>query len=408
MTAPAAPQIDPKGPALPIRPEIAELEESRIVDVWRLGFSVPDVIGLWVGEGDLPTPAFICEAATAALRVGETFYTHKRGLPELRQAIADYTAAIHGVALTDDRIAVTSAGMNAMVLVMQTVIGAGDNLVAVTPVWPNIFATAEIMGGEVRQVPLQPGEGGWTLDLDRLFDRCDARTRALYIATPGNPTGWMMPAAQQREVMAFCRRRGILMVADEVYGRFVYEPVPEDGRAGRRRDVAPSFLETAEPDDPLVVVNSFSKAWAMTGWRLGWMVLPRALTPVIERLIEFNTCGAPPFLQRGGIVALRDGEPFVAEMVARCGAGRDLVIQRLGRMRRVRVIRPEAAFYVMFQVEGMTDSLAFAKHLVREARVGLAPGSAFGPGGEGHLRLCFASSTERLAEAMDRLEPLLD
>src|SRR5690606_14336268 len=258
----------------------------------------------------------------------------------------------------------------------------------------------------VRQVPLQPGEGGWTLDLDRLFDRCDARTRALYIATPGNPTGWMMPAAQQREVMAFCRRRGILMVADEVYGRFVYEPVPEDGRAGRRRDVAPSFLETAEPDDPLVVVNSFSKAWAMTGWRLGWMVLPRALTPVIERLIEFNTCGAPPFLQRGGIVALRDGEPFVAEMVARCGAGRDLVIQRLGRMRRVRVIRPEAAFYVMFQVEGMTDSLAFAKHLVREARVGLAPGSAFGPGGEGHLRLCFASSTERLAEAMDRLEPL--
>ena len=384
---------------LPIRPEMAELRESKIVEVWQLGFKIPDVIGLWVGEGDLPTPAFICEPAIAALRGGETFYTHKRGIPELRHALIDYTRRIYGVRLKDDRLAVTSAGMNAMMLAMQTIIGPGDNVVAVTPVWPNIFATVEIMGGHMRYDPLIPGAAGWSLDLDRLFDACDARTRAIYVATPGNPTGWVMPEGQQRAVLDFARRRGLWIIADEVYGRLIYD----DGRAA-----APSFLELAEPEDALYVVNSFSKAWAMTGWRIGWLTMPAAVMPMIDQLIEYNTSGAQPFLQRGCVAALNDGERFVAEIVARCRAGRDLVIQRLGGMRKTCVVRPQAAFYVMFQVEGMTDSLAFAKRLVEEARVGLAPGSAFGPGGEGHLRLCFASSTERLSAAMDRLQPLLD
>ena len=385
----------------PIRPVIEALEDSRIVEVWKLGFEISDVIGLWVGEGDLPTPTFICEPAAAALKRGETFYAQKRGIPELRQALIDYHHRLYGITLADDRVAVTSAGMNAMMLAMETLVGAGDNAVCVTPVWPNIFATAEIMGAAVRHLPLAPTPSGWRLDLDRLFAACDERTRLIYVASPGNPTGWVMSRDEQQAVLDFARRRGIWILADEVYARLIY-----DGDTTGRL-AAPSFLELVAPDDPLVVVNSFSKAWAMTGWRIGWMIMPARLTAVVDKIIEFNTSGAQPFLQHACAVALNQGEPFVAEMVARYRTGRELVLQRLGAMPRVRIVRPEAAFYVMFGVDGMTDSLAFAKRMVHEARVGLAPGSAFGPGGEGHLRLCFAASAQRLSQAMDRLEQVL-
>jgi aspartate aminotransferase len=247
--SPQAPPPTTAAPLAPIRPEIEALEDSRIVEVWKLGFQVPDVIGLWVGEGDLPTPAFICEEAAAALRRGETFYTYKCGIPELRQALIDYHQRLYGVRLADERLAVTSAGMNAMMLAMETLISAGDNAVCVTPVWPNIFATIEILGGAVRHMPLTPTPSGWRLDLDRLFALCDQRTRAIYVASPGNPTGWVMSRAEQQAVLEFCRRRGIWVVADEVYARLVY-----DGRIA-----APSFLELATPEDPLIVVNSFSK-----------------------------------------------------------------------------------------------------------------------------------------------------
>lgn len=386
-------------PPLNIRPDIANLGESGIVEVWQMGFSVPDVIGLWVGEGDLPTPRFICDAASAALAAGETFYTHKTGIPELRQALAVYLEGLHGCRLDPEtRIAVTSAGMNAMMLIAETIVGQGDNVVIVSPVWPNFDACVRIMGGEPRPVALKATPGGFHLDLEELFARCDARTRAVYLASPGNPTGWIMPVEQQRALLAFCRERGLWILSDEVYERFVY-----DGS----RTAAPSFLAIAEPEDALVVVNSFSKTWAMTGWRIGWMVMPAALYPVISNLLEYNTSGGQAFLQRGALVAVRDGEAVAQEMVERCRIGRDIVLQRLGAMERVRIVRPEGAFYTMFGVDGVTDMIGFAKKLVVEARVGLAPGTAFGPGGEGFLRLCFASSAARLSAAMDRLEPLL-
>ena len=380
---------------LPIRPSIIELEDSKIVDVWHRGFATPDAIMLAVGEGDLPTPKFIADATYRSLTAGETFYTYKRGIPELRAALARYHRRHWGVEIADERIAVTSAGMNAMMIAMEAAMGAGDNLVAVSPVWPNIFATAEILGGEVRMVALDREQDGWRLDLDKLFGAVDARTRVIYAASPGNPTGWIMPEEQQRAVVEFCRKKNIWFLADEVYNRLVYD-----------RPIAPSVLQFAKPEDPVIMVNSFSKTWAMTGWRLGWIVMPVGMVPVIEKLLEFNTSGGQAFLQRGAIAALEEGEDFIAEQAARCRAGRDLVIQRLGGMRRVRLTRPEAAFYLMFQVEGELDSHGLALRLVDEARVGLAPGAAFGAGGEGYLRLCFAASSKRLAEAMDRLEPI--
>lgn len=389
--------MDSPAPPLPIRPEVEKLEPSKIVEVWELGFGREDLIPLWVGEGDVPTPAFICEAAARALRDGRTFYTHKRGLPELRAALADYTREHYGVALDDDRISVTSAGMNAIALIMQAIMNPGDELVVVTPSWPNAPSAARIAGAEVVEVPLGIGpDGGFSLDLDALAAACGPRTRAIFVASPSNPTGWMLESAEQAAILELCRRRGIWLIADEVYHRFVYD-----------RRVAPSFQSLIEPGDPVFVVHSFSKAWAMTGWRLGWFVHPSSLVSTIDSLIEFNTSGAQPFLQAGALAALRDGEPFVAEVVERARQGADLVHQRLGGMRRVRMPPLKAAFYAFFGVEGVDDSFAFAKHLLHETGVGLAPGAAFGTGGEGWLRLCYASSTARLSEAMDRLEPHL-
>lgn len=371
--------------------------ESEIAQVWKLGFEVPDVVGLWVGEGDLPTPDFISRAAARALAEGHTFYTHKSGIPELRAAIARYHGRIFGVEPEIERITVTGSAMTGILMLMQAMLDPGDGVVVVTPVWPNIFAAIGIQGGIVREVPLRPEGDRWRLDLDRLFAACDERTKAIFIVSPGNPTGWMMTMEEQAAVLAFCRERNILYIADEVYHRFVYE--------GRR--AAPSVLEIMLPDDPVSIVNSFSKSWAMTGWRLGWLISPPKLARTLDTLVEYNTSGSQAFLQHACVVALEEGEPFIAEQVARCAQARDLVIQRFAAMARVRLMRPEAAFYAFFGIEGVSDSLGFAKSLVREARVGLAPGTAFGKSGQGWFRLCYAGSIERLRRGLDRLESAL-
>jgi aspartate/methionine/tyrosine aminotransferase len=223
---------------------------------------------------------------------------------------------------------------------------------------------------------------------------CDDRTRAIYVNSPGNPTGWVMESDQQRELLDFARERDIYVVSDEVYVRLIYD-----------RPRAPSFLDLAEPEDRVIVVNSFSKTWSMTGWRLGWLIHPPVLGPVFSKLNEFNVASPTTFVQHAGVVAMRNGEPFVAEMVERYRRNRDLVFQRLAGMPRVRLARPEGAFYAFFAVDGMTDSVAYAKQLIAETGVGMAPGRAFGESGEGWLRLCFAAEAATLSMAMDRLEP---
>ncbi len=381
-----------------VRDVIRDLPTSRIAEVSALGFGDPAVIPLWYGEGDLPTPGFIGVAATAALQAGHTFYTYKAGLPELRNSIADYLTGLHGRPVGAERILVTSSGMTALMLMAQALIDEGDNLVIVAPVWPNIAAAVTVMGGEPRLVSVdrQPG-GGWRLDPERLFAACDSRTRGIFVNSPSNPTGWIISAEEIAALLAFARGRGLWLIADEVYSRIVY---------GNR--AAPSFLDQSESEDRLIVVNSFSKNWAMTGWRLGWIAAPGDLLPQLEKLVEFNTSGSPTFLQHAGVVAIRDGEPFIESFVARCRAARDVAIDGLSACRRVEVARPDGAFYAFFQVDGMRDSLAFAKEALHRTKVGLAPGSAFGPMGEGFLRLCFARDPQQVGEAIERLRPLLN
>lgn len=378
--------------AAPVRVRIRDLETQQILQVSQLALGDPSVIPLWYGESDVPTPDFINRAAADGLAAGETFYTHKHGIPALRAALADYTRRLYGAAVSEARITVTSSGMTGIMMAMQMLVDAGDNVVIVNPVWPNARAAVEIMGGEPRTVALRFGNDGWALDVDAVMARCDGRTRAVFVNSPGNPTGWMMPRAQQQALLAACRERGIWVVADEVYARIVYD-----------RAAAPSFLEVAEPEDLLIVVNSFSKSWAMTGWRLGWLTHPEAVGRYIANLVEFNTSGTPAFLQRAGVTAVRDGEALVASMVERCRRGREVIGRCLAALPRVRYTPPEAAFYAFFAVDGMTNSLDFAKRLVHEAKVGLAPGTAFGPEGEGFLRLCFARAPETLEAAADRL-----
>ncbi|MEX3943450.1 pyridoxal phosphate-dependent aminotransferase [Paraburkholderia sp. BR10937] len=381
------------------REAVRALRSSQIREVANAGFGVADVLPFWFGESDRVTPPFIREAAAEALGRGDTFYTHNLGIAPLREALARYVSELHG-ATSVDNVAVTSAGVNALMLAAQLVVGAGDRVVAVTPLWPNLVEIPKILGATVETVSLGYGERGWTLDLDRLLAALTPETRLLMINSPNNPTGWVMTRDQQRAVLEHCRRLGIWIVADEVYERLYY------GDAGER--TAPSFLDLASREERLICVNSFSKAWLMTGWRLGWMVVPRSLTDDLGKLVEYNTSCAPSFVQQAGIAAVEHGEPFTHALVADLRASRDYLAAALAKLPGVDVRVPHGAMYLFFRLAGAQNSLELCKALVRDAGLGLAPGSAFGPQGEGFVRWCYACDPARLDAGVARLARYLE
>jgi aspartate/methionine/tyrosine aminotransferase len=378
-----------------MRYAIQNLEESKIREVANAGMGRSDVLAFWFGEGDEVTPDFIREAAIESLRNGETFYAHNLGLPELREAVAKYAAALHGP-IGADRIAITSGGVNALMLGVQALVDAGDEVVAVTPVWPNLTAQPLIMGARLKRVSLRPAAGAWTLDLQALLDAVTAGTRLLVINAPNNPTGWTLTPQEQRAILDHCRRTGTWILADEVYERLFFET--------SATGCAPSFLDIASPDDRLVVVHSFSKSFLMTGWRLGWLVMPAAMTPHMGKLIEFNTSCASVFTQRAALAALgRTGE-VTPRVVAHLKACRDTLVPLLQRLPQVEVAAAKGGMYAFFKLDGYADSLALAKALVAEAGLGLAPGNAFAPEAQGWLRWCFASKdVSRLERGVERL-----
>ena len=377
-----------------LRPLAVELPESGILKAINYGRDRPGLIAFWAGEGDLPTPDFISEAAIQALREGHTFYTYQRGIPKLRQAIADYLKRHFQAAVEAERVIVTGSGMQAILLTMQALVGSGDEIVVISPVWPNVFSAIQMQGAITKAVTLEPRGGEWRLDLDRLFDVCSPKTRALLINTPNNPTGWIMSEADMLQVCDFARARGLWIVADEVYSHFVYD-----------NSRVTSFLEIMEPEEKLIVTNTFSKNWSMTGWRVGWVVIPKseALAQVYENLVQYNNSGVPAFLQYGCLTAISDGDQYIKKLVERCHQGRDIVCNRLSELPNVRLIPPRGAFYLFFQVEGEDDSTALAFRMIDKANVGLAPGAAFGPGGEGFMRICFAASHPTLLAGVERL-----
>jgi aspartate/methionine/tyrosine aminotransferase len=379
------------------RAAVRALTASKIRELYNEGIGRTDVLPFWVGEPDEPTPEFIRRAGMDSIAAGEVFYTHNLGIPELREALASYISRLHR-RTEASQIAVSSAGVNALMLASQLLVDPGDRVVEVVPLWPNLLEIPKILGASVSTVPLGFSETGWKLDTDRLIDSLKPGTRALYLNSPNNPTGWVISAEEQKAVLEHCRRHGIWIFADDAYERLYF------GSGG----VAPSFFNISEPDDRLVGANTFSKSWLMTGWRLGWLVLPPSLIVDLAKLIEYNTSCAPVFVQRAGLAALKDGEPVIARTLERLRRARDFLMNELRKTPKVRVAVPDGTMYAFFQVEGASDSLAFCKRLVREQGLGLAPGAAFGPEGEGFVRWCFAASEERLAEGIKRLRRALE
>ena len=383
-----------------LRPEAEQAPTSGIVDVFSYGRLKPGIIPLWVGEGDLPTPPFICEAAARSLKDGETFYTYQRGIPDLRQAIARYHERVYGKAFDPERFFVTSGGMAAMQIVFRMISGPGDEVLVPTPAWPNFVGAITVAGARAVGVPMAIDGRGWHLDVERLEQAITPRTRALVVNSPSNPTGWTASHADLRAALDLARRRGLWIVADEIYGRFVHDPALNvDGRT-------PSFRDVMEPDDKIIFVQTFSKNWAMTGWRLGWIEAPPALGQVIENLVQYQSSGTPVFIQRGGLAAMEGGEAFVAEQIARAGAGREIV-GRLAGTGLVELPPPSGAFYAFLKIKGASSSRDIAFRLIDEANVGLAPGSAFGEAGEGYLRLCYLRKAGDLEEAVSRIAAAL-
>jgi len=379
-----------------IRPAMRDVAPSGIVEVFDYGRARQGLIPLWVGEGDLPTPPFIAEAAKASLDRGETFYTAQAGIPDLREAIAAYMTRVYGAApgggaFSPEQFFVTIGGMHAIEIATRLIAGPDDEALIPSPAWPNFVGAVESSGA--RAVPVKLDRTGrWGLDPGKLAAAVTPATRAIFFNSPANPTGFVATREEIAATLDIARRHNLWIIADEIYGRITYD--------GTR---APSFHDVMAPDDKIMFIQTLSKNWAMTGFRVGWLEAPPELGPAIENLVQFTTSGVPVFNQRAAIAALNEGEAFLASQIERCRRSRDILCEGLAATGRTRFFEPEAAFYLFFAIDGFPDSRALAFRLVDEAGVGLAPGTAFGPGGEGFLRLCFARDPAEIGEATRRM-----
>ncbi len=378
------------------RPQTRALRNQQIREVANTAIGSKDVLAFWFGESHLPTPEPIRAAGAAALMRGDTFYTPNLGLPELRQDLASYLSHWHRP-ISAERIAVTSSGVSALMISLQAILEPGGSVVAVTPVWPNLCEIPKILGGRVISVPLQFGSDGWSLDLDRLMEAIQPGVAAVVINSPNNPTGWTLSRPEQEAILARCRAVGTWLIADDVYERLYFHA-----------PCAPSFLDIADPSDRLIACNSFSKAWRMTGWRIGWAVVPQALAASYSKLTEYNTSCVPGFIQSAARVALTQCEADVSDLVKEVKANQQRLYECLAKLSRVELGVPApGGMYAYFRVEGLGDSLSFCKRLVAEARLGLAPGSAFGDDSREFVRWCIAAEPATLEAGLDRFASYL-
>jgi aspartate/methionine/tyrosine aminotransferase len=376
---------------------ILEVPVSRIRELANIAFQMDGVLKLYFGESNLPTPEYIKRAATQALNDGFTFYTHNSGLPGLRKMICEKCLDLHNVVLDPAaEVVVTASGVQALNVAIRCVLDPGDDVLLLTPAWPNAAAIVRLCSATPHEVPLVLRSHRYEIDFAALEARLSPKTRLLIYTSPSNPLGWVATEADQIQLLDFCRRRRIWLLADEVYERIYY--------AGR---VAPSILRKSSREDAVIVVHSFSKTYCMTGWRLGWVVAPTELALKATEMNEFIVSHAPAMVQRAGEAALREGEENIHEMVQQLRENLSFCRDALTQMKGLRIPEPEGAFYLFPRVEGLTDSFEFCRRLLLETRVGLAPGVAFGNGGEGSVRICYAAERSVLEPAMERLAGFL-
>lgn len=376
-----------------LSPRALAAPESGIVEIMNYARGREGILPLWAGEGDLPSPEFINRAASDALLGGETFYTWQRGIPELRQALARYYARHFATDMTAEHFYVTGSGMQAIALSVQALTSPGDEMIYLTPAWPNIVSAIELAGARATAMPLVFEGGRWVLDLERLEAAITPKTKAMFINTPSNPTGWTASLEDLKSLLAIARRRGLWILADEIYALYYFGSAPR----------APSFLDIMEEGDRIIFANSFSKNWSMTGWRVGWIVAPPEIGQTVENLIQYSTSGVAQFMQRGAVAALDHGDTFIRENYDRALKSRDILCDALIATNRVETLKPEGALYAFLKIDGIVDSRLAALDIVDKIGVGLAPGTAFGPGGSEFLRACFLRDPRQITEAANRL-----
>jgi aspartate/methionine/tyrosine aminotransferase len=380
---------------------VENVPHSRIRELAEIAMSMDGVLRLYFGESNLPTPEYIKQAALRAMEQGYTFYTENAGLPSLRRAIAESYRRLHGVDLDPaGEIVVTASGVQALNVGIRCALDPGDEALVLTPAWPNGASSVMMANASVRQVPHPLCGERYRIDFDALESSVTPRTRLLLYTSPSNPLGWVAGEKDQDRLLEFARRHGLWLLADEVYDRLYYA-------GARLGDPVPSILRKATRADAVMVVHSFSKSYCMTGWRVGWLVARRDLARKATQLNEFIISHAPSFAQKAGETALAEGEPELVRMLERLRENRDLCLEALGGMSGVTLPRPDGAFYLFPRIDGLGDSFAFCKRLLEETRVGLAPGVAFGDGGEGSVRICYAAGREILEPAMERLAKFL-
>ena len=369
------------------------LQSSLIRDVAEKGMQMQDILPLWFGEGQWPTSQIAIEAAQNALQAGDHFYQPNNGKPRLRSALARYMNGLYGTSKTTQNITVTASGMQGLALTALALIDSGDHVVCIDPVWPNLGESFKIAGGQIDSTNLIARDGRWHLDMEELLAKLTHKTKALLINSPNNPTGWVCSAEEQKTILDHCRKQGIWIVADDVYARLY-----------QHGSLAPGFQHLANADDLLISINSFSKAWSMTGWRLGWITAPATLEKTFAHLTEFNIACPAGFIQEAGLAMIEQGEAEVSLLQHKLRKALTLTRTRLKHFEDISFIEPDGAFYCFFSVRGLKDSLAFAHALLEQTKVGLAPGLAFGPAGGGYLRLCYAQDEQILNKAFDRLD----
>lgn len=376
-----------------IRDQIKDLHTENIAALAVRANKLEDVIALWYGEGDMVTPPFIREAAKKALDDGETFYVpDMRGTNRLQSALAEYQSNLHGKTIDVARSTVAPGGMQALYIALSLIAEVGTNVVYVAPQWPNIHNAIHLIGAEPRPVALDY-RNGWHLDLDRLFAACDARTRAIFLSTPSNPTGWTASAEEMAALLEFSRRTGIWIISDEVYGRLYF-----------KGNAAPSMMPIADEEDRVMTINSFSKAWAMTGWRVGWLTHPKSVSTQVTAMTQYINSGTAAVIQAGAVAALEQGEPLVAEIRKRLETGLDLVYDGLSKINALDLPeKPQGGMYAFFSLKGVPDAREACTMILEKARVGLAPGHLFGDASTSFIRLCVFRDPARLKVAVERM-----
>ena len=380
---------------------VENVPRSRIRELAEIAMSMDGVLRLYFGESNLPTPEYIKQAARRAMDEGFTFYTENAGLPSTRRAIADYYRKLQGVELDPaGEIVITASGVQALNLGIRCTLDPGDEALVLTPAWPNGSAIVTMSNAVVKQIPHPLCGSSYRVDFAALEAAVTPRTRMLLYTSPSNPLGWVATDAEQQGLLDFCRRHGLWLVADEVYDRLYYA-------GARLGDPVPSVLRKATREDAVMVVHSFSKSYCMTGWRLGYLIARRDLAAKATQLNEFVVSHAPTFTQKAGETALAEGEDELLRMLERLRENRDLCLSALNSMNGITVPKPDGAFYVFPRVAGLEDSFRFCKRLLEETKVGLAPGVAFGAGGEGSVRICYAAERSILEPAMERLGKFL-